>query len=95
MEKESFISSLYEQISPQLNERKLRLLVAALANATGEEGVELLHNITGIARSTIQQGQDELAVQANLRSKDESEPIGLAQRKISSRVRRPGGGRNK
>jgi hypothetical protein len=91
---ESHITEVYKQISPQLNERDLRLFVAAQANAVGYGGIELLHKITGIARSTIKRGQDELAIQAQLGSNEELEQIESSQQRPSPhRVRRQGGGR--
>jgi hypothetical protein len=97
MKKDStaFIASMYEQLSPQLSERDLRLFVAALAKSYGPGGVELLHNITGMARSTIKRGQEELAVEANLRSEFEGAATDLSKGEVPRRVRRSGGGRPK
>ncbi|MDR1309305.1 MAG: ISAzo13 family transposase, partial [Deltaproteobacteria bacterium] len=61
MDIETEIAVRFKQLSPHLDERGLRLFVAAEANAIGRGGVTLLHRITGVARSTIKRGQDELA----------------------------------
>lgn len=74
------IQRRFEELAPFLDERALRLLVAAEANAFGFGGTSRLARITGLARSTIHRGQEELASPAVL-------PVG--------RIRRPGGGRKK
>lgn len=59
------IAARFKQMAPHLDERSLRLFVAAEANTVGRGGVTLLHSITGLARSTIQRGQEELATKVN------------------------------
>jgi Rhodopirellula transposase DDE domain len=63
-----------------LDERTLRLFAAAEADAIGYGGVSRLSRITGLARSTIVRGQQEI-------SRPPDVPTG--------RVRRPGAGRKK
>jgi hypothetical protein len=74
------IQRRFEELAPFLDERALRLFVAAEANALGHGGASRLARITGMARSTIHRGQEELASPAVL-------PMG--------RTRRPGGGRKR
>ena len=61
-----------------LDERRRRLVFAAEARALGRGGIELVHEATGMARSTLARGIQELA-----------QPPVLP----TSRVRRAGGGR--
>lgn len=70
----------FDELAAVLDERALRLLVAAEANALGYGGASRLARITGVARTTIHRGQEELASPPTL-------PVG--------RIRRPGGGRKK
>jgi hypothetical protein len=70
----------FDELAAVLDERALRLLVAAEANALGYGGASRLARITGVARTTIHRGQEELASPPIL-------PVG--------RIRRPGGGRKK
>jgi len=72
------IQQRFEQLSPLLNERALRVFAAAEANSYGHGGVSLLSLITGLARSTIHRGQRELSAPPELEPR---------------RVRRYGGGR--
>lgn len=72
------IRTRFEALSPLLNERARRLFVASEARAAGWGGVTAVCNATGIARSTITRGL------AELRAVDP---------RVSSRIRRPGGGR--
>jgi transposase len=72
------IRTRFEALSPLLNERARRLFVASEARAAGWGGVTAVCNATGVARSTINRGLAELRA---------GEP------RVSSRIRRPGGGR--
>ena len=74
------IQRRFEELAPFLDERAVRLFVAAEANALGYGGASRLARITGLARSTIHRGQAELASPTVL-------PVG--------RTRRPGGGRKR
>ena len=67
----------FEALSPHLDEKSLRLLVASETLPLGHGGVTLVSTATGVARSTICRGLAELG--------EEPAPSG--------RVRRPGGGR--
>jgi Rhodopirellula transposase DDE domain len=68
----------FEELSPALNERGRRLFAAAEARAYGFGGVSAVARATGIARSTIARGVEEIEV------KPQAE---------NGRVRKPGGGR--
>ena len=68
----------FEELSPALNERGRRLFAAAEARAYGFGGVSAVARATGIARSTIARGVEEIEV------KPQAE---------KGRVRKPGGGR--
>jgi len=72
------IRTRFEALSPLLNERARRLFVASEARAAGWGGVTAVCNATGVARSTINRGLAELRA---------------AEPRVSSRIRRPGGGR--
>jgi hypothetical protein len=74
------IRQKFERLAPMLDERTLRLFAAAEADAIGYGGVSRLCRITGLARSTIVRGQQEM-----------SRPSGVS----SGRVRRSGGGRKR
>jgi hypothetical protein len=74
------IRQRFEQLSPFLNERSLRVFAAVEANSVGHGGVSLLSLITGLARSTIRRGQIELDA---------------TERLPPERIRRAGGGRKK
>jgi len=73
----------YELLKPVMDERLRRLWAAAEALALGTGGVTLLSGVTGLSRSTIRAGVEELG-------SPESELAGLAR---EGRVRRPGAGR--
>ena len=69
----------YQALCPHLDEKARRLFAAAEARTVGWGGIKLVSEITGIARSTIGRGLDELD--------GKTEPTG------EGRVRRRGGGR--
>jgi hypothetical protein len=69
----------YDAVSPNLDEKGLRLFAASEALAAGHGGIVAVSEATGIARSTIGRGLKELAAQ------DNAPP--------QNRVRRTGGGR--
>jgi hypothetical protein len=77
---DSEIERRFGLLLPVLDERTLRLFAAAEADAIGYGGVSRLARITGLARSTIVRGQQEIA-----------SPLAVA----TTRVRRPGGGRKR
>jgi hypothetical protein len=74
------IEQRFERLLPVLDERTLRLFAAAEADAIGYGGVSRLARITGLARSTIVRGQQEIG-----------SPLAVA----AGRVRRQGGGRKR
>ena len=54
------IQRRYQELSPVLNEQGLRRFAATEARAYGYGGVNVVSQITGIARSTIGRGMKEL-----------------------------------
>jgi len=75
----------YEALVSHLDERSLRLCLAADAYAIGYGGVSCVARATGISRTTIHAGMKELEEESVPFEKDSA----AAQRKI----RKPGGGR--
>ena len=73
------IRTRYDAVSPNLDEKGLRLFAASEALAAGRGGIVAVSAVTGIARSTIGRGLNELAAQEKAPPRD--------------RVRRTGGGR--
>ena len=73
------IRTRYDALSPNLDEKGLRLFAASEALAAGRGGIVAVSSATGIARSTIGRGLKELASQEKAPPQD--------------RVRRTGGGR--
>jgi hypothetical protein len=78
---EAAIAFRHSALHPVLDERGRRRFAAAEARMAGRGGVSAVSRITGLARSTIRRGLDELERAA-----------GDA---ISRRIRRPGGARKK
>jgi hypothetical protein len=77
MIKEGAIRLRWEAVGAKLDERERRLFAAAEVRTAGRGGLALVSKITGLARSTINRGEDDL----------DAEPLPKGQ------VRRPGGGR--
>jgi hypothetical protein len=73
------LERVFVALEPLLDERTRRVVAAAEARALGRGGVTLVARVTGLARSTLRRGIDEL------------EAPEAAARAV--RVRRPGGGR--
>ena len=71
------IRQRWEAIGSKLDERGRRLFAAAEVQAAGYGGLKIVSEITGLARSTINRGEDDL----------DAEPLAKGQ------VRRAGGGR--
>jgi hypothetical protein len=71
------IRQRWEGVGSKLDERGQRLFAAAEVRAAGWGGLAIVHAITGLARSTINRGEDDL----------DAEPL------AKGRVRRCGGGR--
>lgn len=78
---EAGLREKYAALAPVLNERSRRLWAASEARALGRGGQTLLAKVTGMSRSTLHRGLQELAQGA-----DHPDPLG-------GRVRSPGGGR--
>jgi hypothetical protein len=76
------LRQVFQDLEPVIDERLRRLVAAALARAWGYGGVSLVAPASGVARSTIQRGLDELAVPPQV--PPEQQPI-----------RQPGGGRKR
>ena len=74
------ISSRFASVSPFLDERARRLVVAAEAQVLGYGGITNASKATGLSRKAIRKGLDELS-QAPL------------ERLPAGRIRRPGAGR--
>jgi Rhodopirellula transposase DDE domain len=74
---EDGIRQRWEAIGSKLDERGQRLFAAAEVRAAGWGGLKAVAQITGLARSRINRGEDDL----------DSEPLG------EGRIRRKGGGR--
>ena len=74
---EAAIRLRWETVGSQLDERGRRLFAAAEVRSAGRGGLALVSKITGLARSTINRGEDDL----------DAEPL------AKGRVRRAGGGR--
>jgi hypothetical protein len=83
---EAGIQLRYQVLDPVLDERGRRRFAAAEAKAAGHGGVAAVARITGMARSTIFRGLAELAVGCG---------NDAATKLLTSRIRRPGGGRKK
>jgi transposase len=75
---EEIIASKYMALEHELNERQRRLWAASEASSLGRGGVTTVAKATGMSRTTITQGMDELR---------------RGNRLGENRVRRPGGGR--
>jgi hypothetical protein len=71
------IRQRWEAVGAKLDERGRRLFAAAEARTAGRGGLAMVSKITGLARSTINRGEDDLDTQPPL----------------EGRVRRAGGGR--
>ena len=78
---EAVLREKYAALAPMLDERRRRLWAAAEAQAFGRGGQTLLTKVTGLARSTLYRGQQELTQRS-----DRTAPG-------APRVRAPGGGR--
>jgi Rhodopirellula transposase DDE domain len=78
---EAALREKYAALAPVLNERSRRLWAAAEARALGRGGQTLLAKVTGMSRSTLHRGLQELAQGA-----DHLDLLG-------GRIRSPGGGR--
>ena len=85
MEKE-LLTKRFELLAPLLDERQLRLYVAAEAMVLGRGGISLASQATGISRPTITIGCKELLLQETKKSAPSS---------ATARIRKEGGGRKR
>lgn len=81
----ALIRKRYELLAPLLDERRLRLYVAAEALTLGYGGTTLVSQATGVSRPTITAGCKELLEAGR-------SPLPL---EVSGRIRKPGGGRKR
>ena len=77
---EEIIARKYQILKPELNERQRRLWAASEAMSLGHGGITAVANATGMSRTTITRGINELQ---------------NGKRLAENRVRREGGGRKK
>lgn len=82
MEIQEFISKLFCEFRPYLNERQVRIFTAICVKTYGFGGSTIISNVTGIARTTISRGLKEIEVNIDTNSKFD-------------KVREKGGGRKK
>src|ERR1035438_6299792 len=80
MDWDAAIKKRYVVLTPLLDERSRRLLVAAESQVIGRSGTAVVSKVTGVSRRVFRQGMAELKDPAVLEA---------------GRVRRPGGGRKK
>ena len=80
MEIQVFVGNLFQEFSPYLNERQIRIFSAICAKTYGVGGPTTISKVTGIARTTINRGLQEID--------QDGDPY-------SSKVRKEGGGRKK
>jgi len=81
MDTEAVLHNIYDKFSPHLNERQKRLLVAIEAESYGRGGVTLVSQLTGVSRSTINIGRDELE-KGTVFATDRVRHIGAGRKKI-------------
>jgi len=79
VDEEQTIRAKFIALSPVMDERLTRLWVGAEADALGDGGIAIVERATGLSRTTIRAGRDELRV-------------GVTAQDVVA-VRRPGGGR--
>ena len=63
---EAAIRRRFETLSPYLDERQRRVFATSEALAAGWGGIAAVSRITGVARSTIGRGLDELEIGGHL-----------------------------
>lgn len=85
MEKE-LISKRFSLLAPILDEKQLRLYVAAEALAIGRGGISLVSQASGVSRPTITSGCKELSEEGARKN---------ATGRASGRIRKAGGGRKR
>jgi hypothetical protein len=82
------IQARYDRMSPHLDERGLRLFAASEAAAAGRRGIAAISVVTGIARSTIGRGLQELAAQETALAGKRVRPTGGGRK--ASVAKQPG-----
>jgi len=87
---DSLVGRRWELLHAELDERQRRLLVAVEAKVLGRGGISAVSAATGVSRSTITTGIDELAAK---KPADHQITEGLIR--AQPRMRRKGGGRKK
>ena len=83
MQSQQLLKEKYERLIPFLDEREIRLVLAADAVSMGRGGLSLVSTITGVSRVTLNAGVKEL---------ETSQAVNRLEKK---RIRKPGGGRKK
>ena len=86
MDQEASVRKRFDALAPVMDERMMRLWVAAEARALGRGGVLLVERATGIRRKRIYAGMHDL---------DELAANPPAEHPTKQRIRRPGGGRQR
>jgi hypothetical protein len=86
MDQETMIREKFEALAPAMDERMMRLWVAAEALALGPGGAAIVTRATGIGRARIRSGMHDLK---------ELSTHPPAERPTQQRIRRPGGGRKR
>jgi hypothetical protein len=83
------VRTKFELLRPLMDERMRRQWAASEALALPRGGVTVVAKATGLSRTTIGQGMQELRERTHLGIEDE-----ICVSELPSRVRRPGGGRH-
>ena len=60
VEEEAIVRTKFLALSPVMDERLTRLWAGAEADALGEGGLAIVERATGLSRTTIRAGRDEL-----------------------------------
>jgi Rhodopirellula transposase DDE domain len=84
MNQQQQIQHRFQTLQTLLNERQIRLWAATEANAQGFGGISLVSEATGLSRTTISRGLDEI--------QELSQTPSLLPARLQ-RIRKPGGGR--
>jgi hypothetical protein len=84
MNQQQQIQHRFQTLQPVLNERQIRLWAATEANTQGFGGISLVSEATGLSRTTISRGVEEIQDLAQ-----NPDPLPA----LLQRIRKPGGGR--
>jgi len=74
----------YSALAPVLNERSRRVWAATEARAIGHGGIALVERATGISRSTIQRGSQELEASGMALPPDRSRRAGAGRKRATT-----------